>query len=589
MKRPLAVMGLLLGLAATPSVTAQQYDVSGATPSATFRVEVRRVPVDVVVTDKNGNPVTGLKERDFHVKEDRRPQRVLSFDYYDGQVMRYVPGKMPLLPVNTFVDLPQQPERGPLYILYYDMVNTPMTQQMQARNQLLDFIDHAQPGTRFALFVNMAGLHLIQGFTSDHALLREAILRKGPGPHVPEVFIYGENYGFEDAGAALSNLKFIAEYMNGIPGKKNLLWLASEFPIPVGPTMSGHNSDTGVGGGFSSSTIQINDLTYLLSTAIKETYAALEASRVAVNPVNLNGVMSGGGVTLNQTSDESGLSAGDTITEYKHEDAIAAATGGHAYHSNNKLKELLDEAVDNGSSYYSLSYEPTNTLYDGRERHIEVTLGKKNEYTLSYRTLYYAVPEDGVQPGKKVTLQARFMAAKTADTLYANMEHGAPMLHDLLFSAKVTAEGEPAMATVAQMQGLEDAPAYFKTRRRSKPQSAPKPVKLQRYQIEYGVFDPMLKKLAGERGKPAMLEFAAAAYDADGKMLNSLLNEGLATLSTGTNGKAGALFHGRQELDLPPGAAWLRLAVRDRLSDRTGTMEIRLPLEGTRETAQAAH
>ena len=69
--------------------------------------------------------------------------------------------------------------------------------------------------------------------------------------------------------------------MNGIPGKKNLLWVSSEFPIPVGPTMTGHNSNTGVGGGFSSSTIQINDLTYLLSNMIKETYAALEASQVA--------------------------------------------------------------------------------------------------------------------------------------------------------------------------------------------------------------------------------------------------------------------------------------------------------------------
>ena len=258
-----------------------------------FRSTVRRVPVDVIVLDKNGNPVRGLTKADFVVEEDKKPQNILSFDLFDGKTL-YVPPKVPALPANTFVDLPTAPEHGPLYVLYYDMVNTPLTQQMEAYKQLLDFVDHAQPGTRIALFANMAGLHLIQGFTSDHALLRTAINYRGPGPHMPKVFLYGNNYGYEDAGAALSNLKFIAQYLNGIPGRKNLLWVSSEFPIPVGPTesgptLSGHNSNTGVGGGFSSSTMQINDLSYLLSKLIKETYAALASSQIALYPVDLNG------------------------------------------------------------------------------------------------------------------------------------------------------------------------------------------------------------------------------------------------------------------------------------------------------------
>ena len=134
------------------------------------------------------------------------------------------------------------PERGPLYVLYYDMVNTPTPDQMAFRKQLLEFVDNAQSGARIALFVNAGGLHMIQGFTSDHALVRTAILSSGPGPHVPRVFIFGEVYGYEDSGAALSNLRFIAEYLRGIPGRKNLIWMSSEFPIPVGPSQKGSNS-----------------------------------------------------------------------------------------------------------------------------------------------------------------------------------------------------------------------------------------------------------------------------------------------------------------------------------------------------------
>jgi hypothetical protein len=103
-------------------------------------------------------------------------------------------------------------------------------------------------------------------------------------------------------------------------------------------------------------------------------------------------------------------------------------------------------------------------------------------------------------------------------------------------------------------------------------------VTLQKYLIDYGVFDPQLKSLAAGGGNPGKLEFAAAAYDVDGRLLNSVLNEGLASTDAAPGEKSNALFHAHQELDVPPGAASIRMAVRDPLSDRTGTLEISLPL-----------
>jgi VWFA-related protein len=536
-----------------------------------LKLEVRRVLVDVVVTDKQGNAVRGLRKADFVVKEDKTAQTVLSFDYFDGSKPSYVPRKLPALPANTFVNLPSEPEQGPLYVLYYDMVNTPPDDQMSFHQQLLDFVDKAPPGTRMALFVNAAGLHLVQGFTSDHALLRAAILSKGPGPHLPDVFLYPEIYGGEDAGAALSNLKFIAQYLNGIPGRKNLLWLSSGFPIPVGPTMTGHNSDTGVAGGFSSSTIQINDLTYLLSDSIEKTYAALATSQVALCPVDVSGV-------------------DNSPDKYDLERDIAEATGGHAYYANNRVVQLLDKAVEGGESYYTLTYSPTNMKYDGSARHIEVTLANKANYTLTFRTLYYGSPDDAPRPAAHASevLQTRFVAAKATDTLYANIEHGAPMMHDLLFTTHLTVAGDPVLATAEQMLQLEDAPAFFRTRHRDRPLKPLPPVKLQKYLIDYAVIDPQLKALAARGGKPPVLEFAAAAYDDDGRLLNSMLNQGLASAGPPADAKAGALFRAQQELDVPQGAAWIRVAVRDTLSDRTGTLEVRLPLKPEPVTVAAS-
>jgi VWFA-related protein len=547
-----------------------------------FRLQVRRVPIDVVVLDKNGNPVRGLKKGDFMVKENGKAQHILSFDMFDGSAPSFIPPKAPPLAANTFTDVPSAPERGPLYILYYDMVNTPKEDHATFRSELLKFADNAPAGTRMALFVNAKGLHLIQGFTTDRNQLREAILRKGPGPHIPDIFLDGNVYGTYDASAALSNLNFIAEYMSGIPGRKNLIWLASYFPIPTGPTLVGTGASAmasapsvagqvGAGGG-----PEVLDLSDLLKDSMKRTYSNMMRTQMALYPVSLGGVGSA-----------EYAHPGDSVLDYKRMDDIAAATGGRAYYANNFPHTLMDKAITHGETYYTLSYDPTNVNFDGSARTIDVTLAQKNkDYRLTYRRSYYALSDDDKTiQHKKEPEQARFLAAKQEDNLYANIEHGAPILHDLLFSAHVSPEGEPQAASTEQMQALEDSPAYFKTRQRHKSTQL-KPIKLQKYVIDYGVIDPQLKVAAAHNQK-ATLEFAAAAYSDDGILLNSMLNRGVPS-GNKSGDKSAALFHAIQELDVPPGAAFIRVAVRDVLTNRTGTLEVRLPLQPETTSARTA-
>ncbi len=64
-----------------------------APPTVTFQVEVNYVDVDVVVTDENGNFVSGLTREDFDVFEDGKPQKVDTFAYVE----------IPVEPDNAFV------------------------------------------------------------------------------------------------------------------------------------------------------------------------------------------------------------------------------------------------------------------------------------------------------------------------------------------------------------------------------------------------------------------------------------------------------------------------------------------------------
>jgi hypothetical protein len=77
-------------------------------------------------------------------------------------------------------------------------------------------------------------------------------------------------------------------------------------------------------------------------------------------------------------------------SSYLLQDEIAKSTGGRAYHSDNGLKDLLNDAVEDGANYYTLSYSPSNRNYNGGLRYIQVGLAKKG-YNVSYPRSYHAV------------------------------------------------------------------------------------------------------------------------------------------------------------------------------------------------------
>jgi VWFA-related protein len=584
---PKPLLGFLLIAAAFTGIAQQP---PPATSDLTIRTTVRRVVEDVVVTDDKGNAVHGLMLGDFLLKEDGQTQQILSFDVHDGSKPDYIPPKVPPLPPNTYVDVPGAPEQGPLYVLLYDMVNTELTDQAYARKALFKFIDNKPAGTRFAIFLNTDKTSLIQGFTQDRELLHDALTRPGPGPHLPNAFLNGGNYGKGNDGATLSLFNQLARYLDEVPGRKNLIWMSSAFPLNLYPQAG--------------SSISQDD--------VKQTIALMTHAQIALYPVDLQGVqVDGGGIGgvnggdsvgttspngsnvlegtgMTPASGHQGGTASVSQAAMQHLalDGLAEATGGHAYYSDNDITDEIDKATDAGSSYYTLSYSPSNTKEDGLQRNIKITM-EETKYKAAYRRFYYLLPAEKLQPAAKAgSYAATHPVTNQADTLYANIEHGAPMLHDLIFSAHVRTDGKLKFATKQQMEQLVDEPAYFRTRHKNSSLQLPPAMKLQKYVIDYRVIDAQLKSRAAQTGKEPKLEFAAAGYDVSGRMVNGVLND--ATAEPPKPGeKEAAMFRVEQEVDLPLEAAWLRVAVRDTLTDRTGTLEIHLPLK-PEEPVQAA-
>ena len=529
-----------------------------------FHSTVRRVVVDVVVSDSNGKPVSGLAATDFSIAEDGKPQRVRSFDVHDfDTVSASLPKAPAYLPANTFVNVPSGPERGPLYVLLLDLLNMEVDDQPAAREQLLKFALSKPLGTRFAVFVLSDGLYLVQGFTEDRNRLADAVDPKNPHSHLPRIFLYADNY--RPAISTPRVLMGIAKFLSDLPGHKNVLWISEAFPSAIMPS-----ADPGSEG-------------RSMSDEVKEATDALARGQIAVYPVDVRGAAVTGASASNigGISQASSENSADYALNARHmtEQEIADATGGRAIYGTNDLATALAEATETGGHYYTLTYSPSNQNYNGKLRHIHVELAKRG-YHLAYRRSYYGNPGPSAPEtigGFQLASELEpFQLSQVADSLYSNMQHGAPLAHQLLFRAHIHALTPPAKATREQMASLADQPAFFRERRQNKPAKPLRPIQLQTYEIDYTV-----------AARYPALEIAAAAFDADGKMLNGVVQRAAEDTTHAPVMRRDGIFRLQQKFDVPMTAVSVRIAVRDVATDNVGALEVNLPLVPEGKTTEA--
>src|SRR5579875_2266531 len=109
-------------------------------PTLTLHTTTRIVLTDVTVTDADGNPVRGLKQSDFHIFDDGKPQSILSFAEHRTTPMAELP-KVSVTPgvySNRFINrLPPV-----LNIILIDTTNLEIVDQMYLRYKLDQFIKH---------------------------------------------------------------------------------------------------------------------------------------------------------------------------------------------------------------------------------------------------------------------------------------------------------------------------------------------------------------------------------------------------------------------------------------------------------------
>jgi VWFA-related protein len=576
-------------------------------PVPVFKAHSHAVVVDVVVT-KGDDAVTGLHKQDFQVLEDGKPVTVDFFEEHTAKTLP--PGTVPALakmPPNVYTNVPPAPESDSVNVLLLDTLNTDRQDQAYVHQQMVNFLKTMQPGLRVAVFVLGSKLRMVQGFTTDSSVLWDAINDKKNGLRMEADTSVTRSLqdkfdDIEDKGRladmqmgvagfeALSNLQqgfagyqadqrfamtleafdSLSRYLAGVPGRKNLIWFSSSFPVTI---LLSPKDKQNIG--------QVRQI----SAALRETEDLLTVSKVAVYPIGAEGMMvnhgSDGVIQSNGAVDVEGGEVNsrsgavvshrpsDFMTPFANENAarsdkimameqLAADTGGKAFYNTNDLNAAMMHAIENGAHYYTLVYTPTNKKMDGSYRRIEVktTAGK---YNLAYRRGYNA---DDTQTAD---------AKSSADPLHALLIRGMPSATQVLYGVRVLA---------VTPQPAPDAKREGKNAKLTGPTT--------RYSIDFMVrWSDVALETAADGTHRGKIQASLLAYDRDGNAVNwTGVTQGMALKPEifAAIQKSGVPMH--LEIDLPSSAAYLETGVYDWSSGKAGTLEV--PVSGSAQTAQAA-
>lgn len=428
---------------------AQQSSFDAQVPAPTIRVTTRMVLVDVVVTDKQGKPVLGLKPADFALEENGKEQKISTF-VTPEQNQPPAPG--PALPPGIYSNRSQyRSPGGPITVLLLDATNTQFKDQAYARRQMLRFVrEQYKPGQRMAVFTLTDSLHVLQDFTTDPLLLYTALQGYVPqerpfasavqptnpittGTPTPSstvtsldtsrppanetatsatnarglpIFMVAGIQNFANAAVGydlerrtditFEALDELARALGGLPGRKNVIWVTGDLPFTLNPdnrimTDAELSEDLP---SFNTRRVDEHSSGDYAATArragaeqIREADARLAAAQIALYPVDARGLS----ISLDQDPQE-------VMRE------MARDTGGRAYVNQNEIKQGVERAMEDTSATYTLGYYTTNKKWDGKYRNIKIKLDRQG-VDLQHRRGYFALDPTqlkGYKPNQEV-------------------------------------------------------------------------------------------------------------------------------------------------------------------------------------------
>jgi len=303
----------------------------------------RRVTLDVVVTDKSGNPVGGLQQQDFTIFDNKQPQ-----------------------PTTSFLAVAQsgKADAPPLRVVFVmDEVNVSFRSMANARQQLEKYLrqDGGQLPVPMSLVIFNEKSTQVQGTpTRDGNLLADSVRAIASG--APREL---EGSEFENQvwrlKISLRALGKLVAYEATQPGRKLLIWLSPGWPLITESEdkLTSKNQQT--------------DFQTLVKLSI-----LLRDARITLYTIDRLGADDANslGNVYYQNFLEGVTSAGKFRSGDLTLGVIATRSGGQVLNRSNNVAALVGTCVADANSYYSLSFDSGPAAHPDEYHDIQVKIDK---------------------------------------------------------------------------------------------------------------------------------------------------------------------------------------------------------------------
>lgn len=416
MKTPARALAVLLaaGLSVTAPLAQQAAPPSQPPPAQPpadqqqpprIRTGINYVRVDVIVTDKDGNPVMDLKPEDFTVTEDGKPQKIDSFSIVTIDQVQQSQERQP--EVRSLYDEEREASRPDvrLFTILLDDYHVRRGNDMAVRKPLQDFINNQlAPADMVALMYPLTPVTDIR-FSRNRDTLKGAIDKfEGRKFNYEPRNQFEEQYAYYPAAVVerirnqvtMDALKAACFQMGALrEGRKSIIFVSEGFtstlpaqlndPVAAMPGMNNPNRGN-AGAPPASDTqrlmgqIDLNrDMTRVFDACNRQ-----NTSIYAVDPRGLAVFEYGINEGVSLTQDNLGLR--DSLDSLH---VLANNTDGRAIVNRNDLAVGMKQIMRDSSGYYLLGYNSADAPVDGKFHEIKVSV-KRRGMTVRARKGYWA-------------------------------------------------------------------------------------------------------------------------------------------------------------------------------------------------------
>ena len=408
-------------------------------PTIAFPAQVEQVTVDVVVTDKKGNPIAGLTQADLQVTEDGVPQTVVSFDAVQVPALPSAkPAPRPKVSSNQI----KEAKHGRTFVVVFDDIHLTPFMARRAKGAVADFLAKGtREGDRVTLVASGGGAWWSTRMEAGRDELI-ALVKRLDGRFIPDtspermsdfeamrIYVMRDpqvtarvQRRFETYGVASS----LSRQQNQtsrpdastvedpfVSGRATDVYFqaTSRNRITLEVLERSLNALVGIKG--RKSLILVSE-GFIYDPELDEFKRVIEASRranTAIYFVNSKGLE---GMPLGMTAEfgpaipdqDVGAAFSESFEAAEGADSLASDSGGFTVRNTNDLSTGFKRIADETRLYYLVGYNPTNTARDGKFRKIQVKVLGQKGLQVRARKGYYAPgekknaarPKPGVDP-----------------------------------------------------------------------------------------------------------------------------------------------------------------------------------------------